>query len=106
MLAPAFERVVGVDASGTHLELARKNLSTAEFHEALIEDFETSERFDTITMLNILEHVVDPVGVLEKAAGLLSENGVLLIHVPNALAINRRLAVLMGTLTECEELAP
>ena len=30
----------------------------------------------------------------------------MLIHVPNAMAINRRLAVLMGSLTACEELSP
>lgn len=106
MLAPKFKRVVGVDASGVHLKLAKENLPSAEFYEALIEDFETDERFDTITMLNILEHVVDPIAVLKKAAGLLSHNGVLIVHVPNALAINRRLAVLMGTLSECEELSP
>ena len=106
MLAPSFSRVVGVDASSKHLELARKALPDVEFHEALIEDFETSERFSTVTMLNILEHVVDPIGVLKKAASLLADDGVLLVHVPNAHAVNRRLAVLMGTLTECEELSP
>jgi SAM-dependent methyltransferase len=106
ILAEKFDRVVGVDASSKHLALAKDKLPTAELHEALIEDFETKERFDTITMLNILEHVVDPVQVLRKAAELLSDEGILLVHVPNALAINRRLAVLMGTLTECEELSP
>lgn len=106
MMAPKFKRVVGVDASGKHLALARKNLPNAVLHEALIEDFVTEERFDTITMINVLEHVIDPVLVLRKAAGLLSDNGILLVHVPNAMAINRRLAVLMGTLTECEELSP
>ncbi len=106
MLAPSFSRVVGVDASSNHLELARKVLPDVEFHEALIEDFETQERFTTVTMLNILEHVVEPIGVLKKAASFLAEDGVLLVHVPNAYAVNRRLAVLMGTLTECEELSP
>lgn len=106
MLAPAFIRVVGIDASSKHLELARKALPEIEFHEALIEEFETSERFSTITMLNILEHVLDPVKVLRKATSLLADDGVLLVHVPNANAINRRLAVLMGTLTDCEELSP
>lgn len=106
MLAPSFERVVGVDASSKHLALARENLPHMEFHEALIEEYETSERFSTITMLNVLEHVVDPIQVLQKAASLLADDGILLVHVPNALAINRRLAVLMGTLTECEELSP
>lgn len=106
MMAPRFKRVVGVDASSKHLALAKVNVPTAELHEALIEDFTTDERFDTITMINILEHVVDPVQVLRKAADLLDDKGVLLVHVPNAMAINRRLAVLMGTLTECEELSP
>lgn len=106
MLAPSFSRVVGVDASSKHLELAKKALPDVEFHEALIEDFETQERFSTITMLNILEHVVNPIGVLKKAASLLADDGVLLVHVPNAYAVNRRLAVLMSTLSECEELSP
>jgi len=106
MLAPSFSRVVGVDASSKHLELARKALPEVEFHEALIENYETAERFSTVTMINILEHVVDPVAILRKGASFLSDDGVLLVHVPNAHAVNRRLAVLMGTLEHCEELSP
>jgi len=106
IMAPKFKRGVGLDASSKHLALAKKNLPEAEFYEALIEEFETDERFDTITMVNVLEHVTDPIKVLQKAASFLSEQGVLLVHVPNAMAINRRLAVKMGTLTECEELSP
>jgi 2-polyprenyl-3-methyl-5-hydroxy-6-metoxy-1,4-benzoquinol methylase len=105
-LAPRFRRVVGIDASGRHLALARAHLPAAEFHEALIEEFDTAERFDTVTMINVLEHVVDPLAALRKAASLLRPSGILQVHVPNASAINRRLAVLMGTLTECEELSP
>ncbi len=106
MFARHFPRVVGVDASGKHLSEARKRLPSAEFHESLIEEFETGERFDSVFMLDLLEHVMDPIQVLRKAAGLLAEKGVLIVHVPNARAINRRLAVLMGTLAYCEELSP
>ena len=106
MLVPHFERVVGVDASGVHLARAQELLPSAEFHEALLEDFQTSERFDTITMINVLEHVVDPVAALKHMASLLSKQGILIVHVPNAHALNRRIAVEMGTLTECEELSP
>lgn len=106
LMAPKFKRIVGLDASSKHLALAKKALPTAEFYESLIEEFETKERFDTITMINVLEHVANPILALRKAASLLSDNGILLVHVPNAMAINRRLAVLMGTLTECEELSP
>lgn len=106
MFSRHFDRVVGVDASSKHVAEARKRLPTAEFHECLIEDFETDEKFDSVFMLDILEHVVDPVSVLKKAASFLSEGGVLIVHVPNCRAINRRLNVLMGTLTSCEELSP
>jgi 2-polyprenyl-3-methyl-5-hydroxy-6-metoxy-1,4-benzoquinol methylase len=106
LLAPHFTLVVGVDASSRHLELAKGAVPGAELHHALIEDFNTPQRFDTITMINVLEHVQDPLLALRRAAALLSDQGVLLVHVPNALAVNRRLAVLMGTLTACEELSP
>ncbi|HSQ50050.1 MAG TPA: class I SAM-dependent methyltransferase [Nitrospiraceae bacterium] len=106
MLSTRFKRVVGVDASRVHLAEARKRLPLVEFHEALLEEFDTKTRFDTVTMINVLEHVVDPAVALQRAARLLAPGGVLLVHVPNALAINRRIAVLMGTLAECEELSP
>lgn len=77
-----------------------------EFHHNLIEELDVDEQFDTVTMLNVLEHVADPVEVLRKAASLLSNDGTLIVHVPNAYAVNRRLAVLMGTLETCEELSP
>ena len=106
ILAKHFSRVVGVDASRIHLEKARQRATPAEFHESLIEDLRLDERFDTIVMLNILEHVSDSVGLLKHAVTFLKKRGVLIAHVPNALAINRRLAVLMGTLRCCEELSP
>ncbi len=106
MFSHHFENIVGVDASSKHVGEARKRLPNAEFHESLIEDFNTEQKFDSVFLLDILEHVIDPVAVLKKAASFLNEDGVLIMHVPNAQAINRRLAVLMGTLTSCEELSP
>ena len=106
MFAGKVSRIVGVDANGKHLDVARKRLPLAEFHECLIEDLDLNEKFSTVTMLEVLEHVVDPVALLRKAASFLTEDGVLIVHVPNAMAINRRLAVLMGSLETCEELSP
>lgn len=104
--AKKFPRVVGVDAAGVHLAKAKKRLPGVEFHESLIEDFETDERFDNVFLLMILEHVQDPVSILKKAASFLKKDGNLIVHVPNANAINRRLAVKMGTLLSCGELSP
>jgi 2-polyprenyl-3-methyl-5-hydroxy-6-metoxy-1,4-benzoquinol methylase len=101
-----FDRVVGVDASSVHLAQARERLPDVEFHESLIEDLNIDEKFDSVFMLNILEHVEDPLLVLRKAASFAKDDGVLIVHVPNANAINRQIAVLMGTLESCEELSP
>lgn len=101
-----FRRVVGVDASSRHLAAARERLPGVAFHESLIEELALAERFGTVVMLNVLEHVVDPVATLRKAASFLEPGGVLIVHVPNADAVNRKIAVLMGTLTSCDELSP
>jgi 2-polyprenyl-3-methyl-5-hydroxy-6-metoxy-1,4-benzoquinol methylase len=106
LFARQFQRVVGVDASSVHLTEARKRLPEVEFHESLIEELDLPEKFDSIFMLNILEHVLDPVTTLRKTASFLKDDGILIAHVPNAYAINRRIAVIMGTLEGCEELSP
>ncbi len=106
LLAPQFKVVVGVDAAERHLSEARKRVPQGQFYHSLIEDFETDERFDTIILSDLLEHVEDPVVVLKKAASLLSESGVVISHVPNSNAINRKIAVTMGTLKYLEELSP
>jgi len=106
MFANHFQHVVGVDASPTHLIEARKRVHNGTFYESLIEDFDPKTTFDTVLFLNVLEHVIDPVAILRKVSTFLSENGVLIIHVPNAEAINRKIAVSMGTLNTLEELSP
>jgi len=104
--AAHFARTVGVDASGRHLAQARERVPGAEFHECLIEDLALNERFASVFMLDVLEHVIDPVGLLRKAAEFLEDGGAMVVHVPNSEAVNRHIAVLMGTLTSLDELTP
>jgi 2-polyprenyl-3-methyl-5-hydroxy-6-metoxy-1,4-benzoquinol methylase len=106
LFARHFKAVVGVDASSKHLDVARTKVPSAVFHECLIEDFVTEQKFDSVFLLDLLEHVVDPVAVLSKAALFLNPGGRLIVHVPNSDAVNRKIAVLMGTLTSCNELSP
>lgn len=106
LLAPHFQRMVGVDASSAQLARARARSPQIEFHESLLEELALDERFDSIFMLNVLEHVLDPAIALRKAASLLRPGGAVIVHVPNADAINRRIAVAMGTLLSCDELSP
>jgi 2-polyprenyl-3-methyl-5-hydroxy-6-metoxy-1,4-benzoquinol methylase len=106
MFTKYFKRVVGVDASSQHLNKARQLLPQVEFHECLIENFYPDCQFDNVVMLNILEHVPDPVLTIQKASTFLKTNGRLIIHVPNENAVNRQIALHMGTLTSLGELSP
>ena len=106
MFTEKFERVVGVDASAAHIKAARELLPNVEFHECLIENLDIEEKFDSVFMLDVLEHVIDPLELLRKAASFMKDDGVMIVHVPNANAINRKLNVIMGSLVSCDELSP
>ena len=92
----------GVDFDRRMIKKAQR-WSPATFHCSTIEDFECREKFDTITLINVLEHVDDPMTVLSKARTWLSRDGVLIIHVPNSEGLNRRLGLAMGLIkSSCE----
>ncbi|HVG42922.1 MAG TPA: class I SAM-dependent methyltransferase [Chitinophagaceae bacterium] len=73
---------------------------------SLFEDFETEVKYNTIIMSHVLEHIADPVLVLQKVHGWLAEDGVFLVSVPNAKSIHRMVAVQMGLLKSEYELNP
>jgi SAM-dependent methyltransferase len=71
----------------------------------LFEEFETTERFDTIVMSCIIEHVLDPALVLRRAASWLADEGVIILVVPNKLSLHRRVGLRCGLLQSVEELS-
>lgn len=106
-LCKRFSRVVGVDASEEHLKTARKRVPEAVFHVAWIEQFDPQgELFDSIYLVSVLEHVDSPVDVLRRVKEWLNEDGCIIIHVPNALSLNRRIGQKMGLINNCYELSP
>lgn len=50
--------------------------------------------FDAIVVLDVLEHLVDPVGVLQRVRPLLAPQGRLVVSVPNATHAGIRLSLL------------
>ena len=74
-------------------ERARQKAETAghKFHCKRIEEFKSSLSFDLIFALNIIEHVVDPIKVLEIAKQMLSPDGLILIKTPNIDTMDCRL---------------
>jgi SAM-dependent methyltransferase len=58
-------------------------------------------KFDTIMMFHVLEHMENPVNVIEKLHGMLNKGGRLIVAVPNRTAFMN-----MSHLTSCEEYSP
>lgn len=75
--------VIGVepgDAYRTHAE--QRGIEMYPSIEKLVET--NPPRFDLISMIHVLEHLADPVGVLKMIrTNLLKDSGVLLLEVPN-----------------------
>ena len=50
-----------------------------------------SEAFDVVTLINVIEHVPDPVAVLAEAARVTRAQGLIAVHAPNAGGLGARL---------------
>jgi SAM-dependent methyltransferase len=81
-LAPRLKRGVGVDFQ---LAPALASLEKFTFHEGTIEEALltlTAQTFDAVLLISVLEHLRDPLFVIEAVRSLLKPAGVLLINVP------------------------
>jgi len=56
-----------------------------------IEEYQSGERFDLVLLLNLIEHVKDPLRVLESVRHLLAPDGRLLVKTPNWDSFDARL---------------
>jgi SAM-dependent methyltransferase len=84
---------LGVEPSEFASRYAREQLGV-EVIQAGLEDAELPERaFDAVVMGDLIEHLPDPAGALDRIAGLLRPGGVVYMGVPNS---GSRVARLMG----------
>ncbi|MDR3559643.1 MAG: class I SAM-dependent methyltransferase, partial [Candidatus Pacebacteria bacterium] len=85
-----YETAVGTQISLPAYRFSREKLRLEIYNRDLLAiDF--SRTFDVISLWHILEHVNQPEEYVEKISQLLSDNGRLLIEVPNFNAWSRRL---------------
>jgi SAM-dependent methyltransferase len=76
----------GIEPSGSGSDYAR-DMHGVDIYHGMIEDYLFVNRghlFDVITLLNVLEHLTDPVRTLSQLRQVLSSDGVLAIVVPDA----------------------
>jgi 2-polyprenyl-3-methyl-5-hydroxy-6-metoxy-1,4-benzoquinol methylase len=79
--------VVDIDAKAG----AKAKRAGHDYFHGRFEDYDRDTKFDLVLMLNLIEHVADPVAVLSKARSLLKPGGIVLIKTPNFDALDARL---------------
>jgi len=94
-----FEQLTIVEAAANLLAQIpeRRNLIKVN---ALFDDFQPGHPFDSIILEHILEHVDNPVGLLNRVKNWLAPEGRLFLGVPNGNSIHRLVAVKMGLLDD------
>lgn len=81
----------GVEYSPFAAGIAREKFGTRIFEGTLEQAEFPDKSFELITMFDLLEHVTDPVIVLEEAGRILVNGGKILIVTPNVGSISARL---------------
>ena len=89
VLAEGAAQVIGVDANPeahehARLKYRRENLS---FKRALVEEFEEEAPYDAVVFLQTVEHIEDPVPLLEHLRSMLLPGGLAFISTPNRLTL-------------------
>lgn len=102
LLVNTGKSVTVVEGSSFFCDRLRLKCSQLTVVNALFEEFESVERFDTIILGHVLEHVQNPVEILARAKSWLKPGGCVFAAVPNARSLHRQAAVIMGMLA-CED---
>jgi len=67
-----------------------ENVQVGEIEEKLATLKGKGECFDVVLLDNVLEHVLDPLALLELCRAVVSERGVLIVEVPNDFSVLQR----------------
>ncbi len=103
-----FDDITCVEASGDAIEEAKKTLGDrVAYIHSLFEVAVLPRRYDNIVLTHVLEHLDDPVRVLQRINDeWLKDDGRLFLVCPNANAPSRQIAVKMGLITHNSAVTP
>jgi len=85
--------VAGIRAQNPRLE---PFLIAGDVQESITAEVAASNRYDCVTLINVLEHVLDPITLMESIHELLLPHGVLVVTVPNDFSLLQALALSEG----------
>lgn len=79
--------VTGIDYSVDGVQRQNPNMESfvlqGDIYQRIGELIQKKEQYDVICILNVLEHVIDPILILKQLRELVSPGGLLIILVPN-----------------------
>lgn len=107
LLVERFGSVTVVDASAALLEkIQKEHGERVQCREALFEEFEPpNDDYSTVLLIGALHHSEAPLRILRHVAGWLHPRAKLVVSVPNAGSLHRRLGQAMGILQETNDLS-
>jgi len=96
-----------VEGSSKLCENAKEKYGdSVKVHCEFFENFNPAKKFQTILSLHVLEHVDNPIDVINKMFEWLKPGGQVIAVVPNSESLHRQLAVMMGLQLELNSLSP
>jgi 2-polyprenyl-3-methyl-5-hydroxy-6-metoxy-1,4-benzoquinol methylase len=100
LLSKYFQDITVIEASSEAIEIAKEKVpDSVKFINSNFENAILDEKYDSIFLINTLEHLNDPLSILTIIRSWLSDSGCFYVLVPNANAPSRQIAVQMGLLT-------
>ncbi len=92
-----FKEVYGVDISENALKEASKKNIKVSCIDLNSDKLPFPENyFDSITMLAVIEHLVEPYHIIDEVKRVIKDNGVFIIGVPNVASLSNRLRIIVG----------
>lgn len=84
--------VYGLELQNDAVRIADKKLPGRILQADIMSYKFREEQYDIITLLGIVEHVIDPLSLLRKSFQLLKKGGIIMIQTPNSSSLLARLA--------------
>jgi len=73
------------------VKVARQVIQSDNVFQGTVDDLATNERYDVITLIHVIEHLLDPLTTLRKCHDLLKPDGSLIISTPNSSGLGSRI---------------
>lgn len=93
-------KVRGLDYNAYGLEVQNPTchdcLVTGDVFKLMEDEFYSNNRYDIIWLQNVLEHVLEPITLMNSLHDLLDKNGILVITVPNDFSLIQNHAIEKG----------